>query len=266
LGVGLKEGQLVEIGDREFKIARIMPEFGEQADIQLVMDLHDAQQVLGKPGRINQILALNCKCKGNRLSVIRAELEGVLPETKVTEQKTNADAREKQRDLVEVARKQQLEEVQANLQRVEENRERQHASGQQQVAKMSRLIAVITPLAVLASALFVGLLTWLNVRERQPEIGVLRALGKSAWDVAALFFGKAMLLGLIGGAAGCLLGWWLSPLVGRVAMELDPALFRVDPRLIAAALAGAPLVAVLASYLPTLLAVSQDPAQVLADN
>jgi hypothetical protein len=280
LGVGLRAGEMVDIEGESFKIAQIMPEFGGLQDVQIVMDLHDAQKVLGTPDRINQIMALNCKCKGNRLSVIRKELEGVLPDTKVTEQTTRAEAREKQRDLVEKARAAELARVQANLDRVIANRdrvlanrdravknhERQVASSQRQQDMLARLIGITTPLVVFASAVFVGLMTWINVRERRPEIGVLRALGKNAWNIAALFLGKSLLLGLLGGIVGCGLGYWLTPLIGNATMDIVASLFQVDMRLVAATTIGAPLVAVMASYLPTLAAISQDPSIVLMDN
>jgi predicted lysophospholipase L1 biosynthesis ABC-type transport system permease subunit len=266
LGVGLKAGQTVEIGDREFTIAQVMPEFGGLQDVQILMDLHDTQEVLGTPGRINQIVALNCKCKGNRLSIIRKELEGVLPDTKVTEHKTRAEAREKQRDLVEETRAAELASAQANLDRVIENRDRQQASRVRQQQMLSRLIGITTPLVVLASAMFVGLMTWSNVRDRRPEIGVLRALGKNAWNIALLFLGKAFLLGVVGGTIGCVLGYVSAPVIGQTTMDIAADLFRVNGVVIVATILGAPLVAVMASYLPTLSAVSQDPALVLMDN
>jgi ABC-type lipoprotein release transport system permease subunit len=266
LGSGLKEGQAIEIEGREFKIAKIMPEYGGMQDVQLVMDLHDAQAVLNKPDAINQIMALNCKCKGNRLSAIRAELEGVLPDTKVTEFKSRAEAREKQRDLVEATREAELARVEDNLARVIENRDRQEAGRRRQEQMLTRLIGITTPLVVLASALFVGLMTWINVRERRPEIGVLRALGKTAGNIASLFLGKALLLGLLGGALGGALGYFCTPWVGQTTMDIAAETFRVDIRIALAAILGAPLVTVMASYLPTLAAISQDPAIVLMDH
>ncbi len=266
LGVGVQQGETIKIGDYEFTVAQIMPEFGGLQDAQILMDLHDTQKVLGTPGRINQIVALNCKCKGNRLSVIRKELEGVLPDTKVTEHKTRAEAREKQRDLVEQTRTTELAAAQANLDRVIENRDRQRASRLRQQKMLSRLIGITTPLVVFASALFVGLMTWSNVRDRRPEIGVLRALGKNAWNIAMLFLGKSLLLGLLGGAIGCGLGYVFAPLIGRATMDIAAELFQVNTLVILATILGAPLVTVMASYLPTLMAVSQDPAMVLMDN
>lgn len=283
LGVGLKEGETIEIEGQPFKIAQIMPEFGGLNDVQLVLDLHDAQKVLNKPGKINQIMALGCKCKGDRLSVIRKQLEEVLPDTRITEDKPRAEAREKQRDLVEATRKQEeervaasLAQVVANRQRQQEraaaslaqvvaNRQRQEASRTRQQQMLGRLINMTTPLVILTSALFVGLMTLSNVRERRPEIGVLRALGKSTGNIAALFLGKALFLGLLGGLLGCVLGYVLAPLIGRTMLDLAADLFRVRPVWLVATVLGAPLITVLASFLPTRTAVAQDPAIVLMD-
>jgi len=266
LGANLKVGDTIQIEGHELKIVKIMPPFGSLQDVQIVTNLEDAQEILGKPEMINQIMALNCKCKGDRISVIRAELEGVLPDTKVTEHLTRASAREKQRDLVEATRQQELSSVEANLKRIVENRDRQEASRVRQKETLSRLIDIMTPLVVLASALFVALMTWLNVRERRPEIGVLRALGKGAANVAALFLGKSLLLGLAGGVIGCLLGYFLTPMIGNMTMDIAASLFKTDVWLVIATIVGAPVVTVMASYLPTLSAVSQDPAIVLMDN
>ncbi len=229
LGAGLKEGDTIEIEGRALRVARIMPEYGSLEDVQLAVNLKDAQEILHKPGKINQIFALTCKCKGDRISVVRQELEAVLPDTKVTEHLTQAEAREKQRDLVEAAQKQELARVQANLIRIEENRDRQAEGRQRQEQAMSRLIGIMTPVVVLASALFVGLMTWLNVRER-----------------AAGYLG--------------------APALGRAVMQLPAEFFQADRLLLVATLAGAPLITVLASYLPTLSAVVQDPSLVLMDS
>jgi len=265
LGVGLKQGETIEIEGQAFQIAQIMPEFGGLNDVQLVLDLHDAQKLLNKPGKINQIMALGCKCKGDRISVIRQQLEQVLPDTRITEDKPRAEAREKQRDLVEATRKQEEERVAASLAQVVAHRQRQQASRARQQQMLARLINITTPLVILTSALFVGLMTGSNVRERRPEIGVLRALGKSAGNIAGLFLGKAVLLGLLGGLLGCGLGYVLAPLVGRTMLDLAADLFRVRPVWLVATLLGAPLITVLASYIPARTAVAQDPAIVLMD-
>lgn len=266
LGVGLKAGETIEIEGQPFKVAQVMPEYGGLQDVQLVLDLHDAQRVLNKPGQINQIMALGCKCKGDRLSVIRKQLEEVLPDTTIKEDVPRAEAREKQRDLVEATRKQEEDRVAASLARVVANRDRQEASRIRQQQMLGSLVSITTPLVILTTALFVGLMTGMNVRERRAEIGVLRALGKSATHIAGLFLGKALLLGIVGGAIGCALGYLVAPWFGSAMLNLAADLFRVRPLLLLATVGCAPVVTVLASYWPTWTALQQDPAIVLMDN
>lgn len=251
LGAGRKVGDALELNGHTFQIAAIQPEKGTREDVQLLLHLHDAQKVLGTPGEINQIMALSCKCHGNRLSVIRAELERVLPDTKVTEFGTQATAREMQRDLVAKARD-------SELARVRENRTRSQQA-------LAALVGVTTPSLVFVAAVFVGVMTWLNVRERRPEIGVLRALGKGTTRIAALFLGKAAMLGLLGGLAGCAVGYFVVRLIGQQQLDIAATYLRPDARLLVAAVLGSPLIAALGSYLPTLAAVRQDPALILAD-
>jgi putative ABC transport system permease protein len=112
------------------------------------------------------------------------------------------------------------------------------------------------------------------VRERLAEIGVLRALGKSSARIAFLFLGKAVLLGLVGAVIGLLVGSAVGFLLGTETTRLlgFPPLyaaadhFNFPFQLLLFALIGAPLLSAVASYLPTLLAVTQDPAVVLRDH
>lgn len=262
----LKVGDTIDVNGHSLKVAKIEPEYGGMRDAQLLVHLEDAQAILDKPDMINQIIALNCKCKGDRISAVRAELEGVLPDTKVTEHKTRATAREEQRNLVEAVRKAELTKVQENLDRVQANRQRQAENREQQQAALARLLGIVTPLIVLAAAIFIALMTLQNVRERRGEIGVWRALGKGSFAIALLFLGKAAMLGLAGGAVGAAAGALAAPAIGHATLGISADLFETSALVLLAAIFGAPLIAALASYLPTLSAVTQDPAVVLMDN
>jgi hypothetical protein len=263
----LDAGDQLDVLGRKFTVAEVRPESGTIADIQLILHLHDAQQLVDKPGLIHQILALNCKCKGNRISVIRNELEGVLPDTKVTEDSSRATAREEQRDLVAAKRK-------AQMQLVQESQAEQMAlvktSRQQWEKALRGLMSFTLPLEVLVAAVVVGLMTWLNVRERRSEIGLLRALGKRTGQIAALFMLKSILLGLVGGAlaiGACAVAYWTLPhLIGSPDSGVSVEHYRPSTLLIICTVLGAPLVTCMASYLPTLNAITQDPAIVLNDH
>ena len=87
---------------------------------------------------------------------------------------------------------------------------------------LQRLAGRATPLLILACAVWVGLLALLNVRERRSEIGLLRALGKGSGAIVTLFLGKAVLVGLIGGALGGALGVWLASSAGAAVAGMGP--------------------------------------------
>jgi len=272
LGVGRKPGESIKVLDHQFRIARILREQGSKEDITIAMHLADAQKLLNKPNRINQIMALGCRCSSSSLPKIRKQLAEILPETQVTEFRSIAVARAEQRALVEAKRKEILGDMQANL----AEREKILAERKQILADMEAsrdrvqriietLAEVLTPLVVLASAVWVGLLALANVRQRRSEIGLLRALGKGSGMIGSLLMGKAVLLGLLGGAAGFLAGTLLAQWLGQRAFDVSADLFAVRIDVLLCALLGAPLVSAVASYLPMLLALAQDPAVALRE-
>lgn len=266
VGVGRAAGEMIDVLGRQYVIEKILPEHGTHEDIMIAMNLGDAQTALDKPEIINQIMALGCKCKIDRLAEVREQLEAVLPEAKVTEHRTRAIARAEQRKLVgaqssailaqEAASAEQLnQQTEANNAAVVASLEQQRTAVQR---SLQSLVMVTTPLVVLICAVWVGLLAWANVRERRPEIGILRALGKRSSAIASLFLGKAILMGLLGGLIGCGLGYLLAVNLGTDAIETAGLLLAVT-------LIGSPLIAAMATYLPALVAIRQDPAVVLRD-
>ena len=93
---------------------------------------------------------------------------------------SKADARAKQRELVK--------DDQQRITRSTRQEPRRAASALDETAEsrakmqglMETLAGTVTPLVVIAAAVWVGLLAWVNVRERRAEIGILRAIGKPA--------------------------------------------------------------------------------------
>lgn len=252
LGVGRKPGEKIIVAEREFRIERILPEQGSKEDISIVMHLDDAQAVLNRPGRVNQIMALGCNCAGSDLPNIRRQLAAILPDTRITEFRSIALARAEQRELVAEKHRQILAETAHSREQVQ--------------GTLETLAAVTTPVVVLASAIWVGLLALANVRERRTEIGLLRALGKGSSTIAGLLLGKAALVGLSGAAVGVLLGIGAAWLLGVEALDVAAERFAVPWTVMAYALVGAPLLSAVASYLPTVVALVQDPAIVLRDH
>ena len=228
--LGLERGQQVELLGETFSVRTVLAETGTEEDVRVYADLADVQRLLDLEGRINEIQALECHCGedvADPLATLRAELEVLLPGTRVVRKERAAEARRRQRLLAE------------------------------------RFLAIGAPVVLLLCGLWIGTLAMLNVRERRAEIGVLRALGFGARSIAGLFLGRAALLGALGAAVGGLMGLWLGSLVGssiftRSSIEADAGMLLIG-------LVAAPAFAALASLVPAALGATEDPAEVLRD-
>jgi ABC-type antimicrobial peptide transport system permease subunit len=77
----------------------------------------------------------------------------------------------------------------------------------------------LSPFLMVCGAIWVAVLSALNVRERRPELGIWRALGKGGGFIGGLVIGKAMMVGLLGG----FLGFWVGNLI---ALEVGPRSFK----------------------------------------
>jgi ABC-type lipoprotein release transport system permease subunit len=248
--LGLKAGQKLAFMGREFTVSKLMPERGNADDITLWINLREAQELLGQPGKINAILALECNCELDRLDKIRAEIGALLPDTRVVEFASQAITRAE-------ARNRAAEQALASLRQEKENRARLRT-------QREAFAAWLIPVVLTACGAWIGLLTWVNVRDRRAEIGILRAIGWRATQVLGIFIGKAVILGalgaLLGGLGGLVIGIYAQETVGpELAGQLR------DPRLLAGVLLAAPALAAAAAWIPALIAAQQDPAETLRE-
>jgi ABC-type lipoprotein release transport system permease subunit len=200
--------------------------------MRIQCSLRDAQNILGLSGRITAIKAVDCLCfeKGDPVVTLRKEISSVLPEAQVLQVKSLASARAKQRLMIR------------------------------------NIFAVMLPFVVIACGVWIGVLAIMNVRDRRPEIGLLRALGYDTARVMLLFLGKAALVGLLGAVVGFLVGTGLGLHFGPGVFELTAkAMLRPESSLLIRACSLAPLFAMVASLVPTVVAVTYDPATTLRE-
>jgi ABC-type lipoprotein release transport system permease subunit len=252
-GQGLKVGDGIAVLGRAMKVSALNPERGSVDDITLWMDLAEAQEMLDRKGRVSCIVALECECAWADLPKIRAEIARILPGTQVIELAGKAIARAEARREAE---------KNARLAIVREKQGRLDLRGQRE-----QMLGVLVPLVVAGCAVWIGLLAWINVRERRTEVGVLRALGYGTAPILDVFLTKAAAIGLAGALLGVALSMALGPrLLGFPAVaagaQSPPPL---DPAAALAALLAAPVAAMAASWIPALLAAGEDPAVVLRE-
>lgn len=244
--LGLAKGDPITLFGRTFTVRQCNEERGSKDDISIWIDLSEAQEILGKPGLINAILALKCHCAGNELASVRRDVAAVLPGVQVIEQGSKVLTRAEARDRAS----REAEEALAA-----EVRHRQQLRDEQE-----RFSSILVPLVLLGSALWIGLVFHANVRQRRSEIGILRAVGARTGTILRLFLTKALLMGFAGGIAGYTLGTALG--LGRQAGDTLEIL-HLQSFLLASSTAV--LLSLAASWVPAFLAAQQDPAEVLRE-
>jgi ABC-type antimicrobial peptide transport system permease subunit len=115
-------------------------------------------------------------------------------------------------------------------------------------------------IALVIAALGIGNAMLAAVRERRREIGVLKAIGARDRDILRVFLMEAAFVGLIGGALGTLAGWGAAKAVGvavngyLASQGLAGARVIFPVTLVAGAVAGSTVLAVVAGAVPALRA------------
>ena len=165
----IHEGDSVRILNKAFIADKILSETGSNDDIRMYFNLNDLQVMLNMPGMINEIMALNCMCStksDNPLQLLREELARVIPEAKVVMNSTIAVARERQRKMGD------------------------------------KYFNLLVPLLLIASMIWIAIVSLNNVNNRLKEIGILAALGFGSGRIALVFFARAALAGILGALFG----------------------------------------------------------------
>lgn len=250
--LSLQEGDTVTLMGKAFTVSQLHPMRGSIDDITVWINLAQAQEMLNLQGRISAMTALECQCAWANLPKVREEIQDILPGVQVVELSGKALARAE-------TRKKAAENARLLIQREKENRA-------QLRSRREGLIAVLIPLVISAAALFVGVLAFLNVRERRVEIGILRGMGLRTKQILYVFLGKAMSLGILGAFLGGAVTYG-GVTVYAILSQAKPVYGVLwTPSLLLTVLCATPLVSLLASWIPAWIAIQQDPADVLSED
>jgi ABC-type lipoprotein release transport system permease subunit len=256
--LGLKAGDSVELMGRRFKVHKCHTERGSKDDITAWIHLSEAQELLGRDGQISAILALECACAWADISKVRQEITKFLPDTQVIEKGSKAIARAEARMRV-------AKEVKDSLAR-EKAFQAELNDGRQ------RFTSVLVCVVILGCVVWIGVLTFLNVRGRRNEIGILRSMGYRTRQIFGLFLAKAMIVGLIGSVTGFFIGIAFAAIASGMSSDTQIAfnevIFAGDGlRYYCLVLTGiiclTPLLAAAAAWIPAMIAANEDPAEIL---
>jgi putative ABC transport system permease protein len=215
---GVAVGDRIKLLGEEFKIAGIVRATGTVDDGRLFAHLHTVQRLVDKGPVVNVIEIMAC-CE-DAAGGLTTQLAEMFPDAKVVTIR-------------------QVVDTQVAVNRL--------------MARLSYLffaVLLVVGVSSIAGTMFA------NVTERRREIGTLMALGATPALVSRLFLGKALVVGLVGGAlgyfGGTILAVGLGPRWAGVPVEPLPLL-----GIAAVVLAG--VVALVASYLPARRASLVDP-------
>jgi putative ABC transport system permease protein len=126
-------------------------------------------------------------------------------------------------------------------------------------------IIIIASISILVGALGIVNTMTTSVLERRKEIGIMKAIGGTNFQIFLQFFFESGLLGLIGGLVGVIAGTLIS-IAGTLGInsfigsELAPT---IDLVLIGGALAGSFIVGAVAGIVPAMNAAKQNPVEAL---
>ncbi|MCK4919500.1 MAG: FtsX-like permease family protein, partial [Bacteroidales bacterium] len=130
---------------------------------------------------------------------------------------------------------------------------------------MNKYGAFIIPFVVISALLITGLLFHQNVKSRNREIGLLIAMGSSSYSILFMILSKAFILGLTGGIIGFFAGSWIAEYFGKeifrfTALSIGPvwAVFYYTILI-------SPLLWMISSWIPALLATRIDAAKILSE-
>jgi hypothetical protein len=250
----LKEGNATVFMGREFIVDKCHPERGTKDDITIWMHLGECQELLEEEGRINAIKALECNCATiDRLGEIRREIAGILPGTKVIEIESKALARAEARNKAKKHSQSAIASKKAESIKLQADRTQLRFEDKQ---KYTALLTVV----ILGSMAWVSFLAFANSRDRQAEIGILRAMGISTGSILGALMGRAFLVGLFGASLTLLFAFLLGDTLKGSLHGFDLRSLRGDIPLV---LLSVPVLSCAASWLPALQAANRDPATIL---
>ncbi|QGY46972.1 FtsX-like permease family protein [Maribellus comscasis] len=233
LSVNIPEGEKFKIVGNdgepyEFEIAKRLDEGKGMLDQGVAFHLADLQQILNMKGQINKIEALGCVCHDGRINNARSQIQNIFSDMEVTEVSSIADARENQRLM------------------------------------MNKYGSFIIPFILIISMLISALLFYANVSNRKYEIGIMRAMGKSKSFVLLIFLLKAFIIGLLGSIAGFFIGSLIAEYFGKEIFRFTAMSIKPLWNLFGYSVLIFPVLWMLASWIPALLATQIDAAKTLS--
>jgi len=222
--LGLKIGDPVEVAGSKFKVAAVLQSTGSQDDGLIFADLATVQSLFGRDGELS-LIEVSAKNSVDIDSVV-ADLEKALPQASVSSIKQAVKYKE------------------------------------EAMGSLVNFGLVVSAIIIVISGLIVFTTMTSSVSDRRREIGIFRAIGYRQSVVARIILIEALVLSLIGGAAGYIVGFGLVYLLPVLVDKIE-LLVRPNALVLILSIGLSVLVGLFASLLPAKKAACMDPADAL---
>ncbi len=230
----VKIGDFISIKDKKFKVIGIMKSIGNsQDDSQIYVPLETLRDIVGGKDSLSMVFA----------------------------------------KVSDVSR---VDEISKNI---EKKLDREHgentysAISSQQIADrvgsifsiLSFVLGGIASISLIVAGVGISNTMFTSVLERTKEIGIMKAVGATNYNIMEIFLVESALLGLVGGAVGCLIGVVLSQIISIVAAGVLPIEFNtvVTMDMILVGLSFSVTVGVLSGLVPARKAARLQPVEAL---
>jgi putative ABC transport system permease protein len=125
------------------------------------------------------------------------------------------------------------------------------------------VLVVIASIALIVASIGIMNTMLMSVMERTHEIGVMKAIGAKSRDVLSLFLLESSIVSLVGGVAGCVLGWVVAIVISSVASMMSGLEIAAVVKLevLVGGIAVAVIVGVLSGFYPARKASKMSPVE-----
>jgi len=207
----MQPGDTFQIEGREITVSGILDETGANADYQVFIPLQTAQEVFSKEGLVSSV-DIRALCLGCPVEVIAAAINQNIAGVRAVAVK-------------------QIAESEMNV-----------------INKVQDFMLAIAGITLVLGMFGVVNTMMSSVHERTKDIGIMKAVGASPYQIVRLFLYEALIVGVLGGMIGFGAGTALSYAVGPVIFE--GAKISYVPEYIGPALGVAVMVALVSSAYP----------------
>ncbi len=180
--LNLTEGSNIKIMNKQFTIAKLLPETGTVDDDRIFAHLNTVQDLLGIGPQVSAIEIMGC-CNAISEGLL-GKLRNILPDTRIT-------------TIGQIVSTQ-----------IETNK------------LMNKVSLIFLIIILFVGGISIGNYMWANVNERRKEIGILRMIGTPKSWIYKILLIKALILGIFGGIFGYIIGTLAGVILGPYLADI----------------------------------------------